>query len=165
MKKVNTYYRKHGTCQGCEGVTDARATQLDQAVKNGYSWETAPFPKYQLTNNGAEIRRAKQRLEQLTQDRAVGFQGWEFDGGTAEINTDLDRLQFFFNEKPDDATRADLKSGGFHWSPTEGAWQRQLNSNAIHAANYIPAVQPKSGERPTALQPKAPKRAEPEPER
>ena len=33
-----------------------------------------------------------------------------------------------------------------------GAWQRQLNDNAIRAADYIKAIYPASGERPSALQ-------------
>jgi hypothetical protein len=51
-----------------------------------------------------------------------------------------------------------LKRKGFHWSPREGAWQRQLNDNAIYAVNYIDFVKPIDGRRPTDLQPKAPQR-------
>ena len=38
MKKVNAYYRKNGTCKGCEGVSDETAQKLDDKVANGYSW-------------------------------------------------------------------------------------------------------------------------------
>ena len=43
MKKVNAYYRKHKTCQGCEGVSEEQAAELDESMKNAYSWETAPL--------------------------------------------------------------------------------------------------------------------------
>ena len=43
---------------------------------------------------------------------------------------------------------------GFHWSPTEGAWQRQLNSNAIYATDRLEFLKPLDGHRPSELQPK-----------
>lgn len=77
--------------------------------------------------------------------------GWEFDGGRVEANTDANRLQILFDEKPDEETREALKSNGFRWSPKAEAWQRQLTDNAYYGANYIQAIQPLSGEKPTDL--------------
>ena len=48
--------------------------------------------------------------------------------------------------------RTELKGGGFRWSPTAEAWQRQLTDNAYYAANSIKSIQPLSGEKPTDLQ-------------
>ena len=162
MKKVNAYYKKNGTCLGCEGLTEQQAQKLDIDVQTGYSWEKQPFPSYKLTNNNSEIRRLKKRIEQLTADKATGFVGWQFEGGEAVINEDKNRLQLYFDEKPSDADRAALKSNGFKWAPSDGAWQRQLNSNAFYAANRIDFIQPDNGKKPTELQPKAPKKNEPE---
>ena len=78
--------------------------------------------------------------------------GWEFDGGKVEANTEANRLQIFFEDKPDEATREALKSNGFRWSPKAGAWQRQLTSNAYYAADYVKAIAPLTGEKPTELQ-------------
>lgn len=97
------------------------------------------FPGYELTNNNANIRRMKQRIEQLrrehtnretlpTEDMKTA------DGITISENTALNRLQIFFPGKPAEDVRARLKSFGFRWSPTEGAWQRQLNDAARYAA-------------------------------
>ena len=61
-------------------------------------------------------------------------------------------MQIFFDEKPDAATREELKSNGFRWSPKAEAWQRQLTDNAYYSANYIKAIQPLTGEKPTDLQ-------------
>ena len=69
-------------------------------MKDGYSWETVPYPPFALSNNNQEIRRIKKRLETLTQNREVGFQGWEFDGGKVVANDDNNRLQIFFDEIP-----------------------------------------------------------------
>lgn len=72
-----------------------------------------------------------------------------------EANQEENRLQIFFDEKLDEETRAALKSNGFHWSPSVGAWQRQLNDRTIWAADRIKAIQPVSGEKPSELQRKA----------
>ena len=53
--------------------------------------------------------------------------GWEFPGGEAVANTDNNRLQLLFDEKPSAEQRTMLKQYGFHWSPSEQAWQWQLN--------------------------------------
>lgn len=162
MKAINSFYRKNGTVHGCPGVSEEAAEKLDEAVRTGYSWETAPFPSYELSGNNAEIRRLKQRIEQLTRDKEVGYVGWKFDGGETVANTGNNRLQLLFDEKPSAERRAVLKSNGFHWSPSEQAWQRQLNDNAIYAASRIDFIRPESGESPARIQPKAPKKGAPE---
>ena len=154
MKTINAYYRKHQTCRGCEGITDEEAARLDQRVKDGYSWETAPYPPFALSNNNQEIHRIKKRLETLTQNREVGFQGWEFDGGKVVANDDKNRLQIFFDEIPPAEVREALKGHGFRWARSEGAWQRQLSSNAIYAARHIAAIRPIDGSDPIKIQPK-----------
>jgi antirestriction protein ArdC len=44
------------------------------------------------------------------------------------------------------------EGNGFRWSPKEGAWQRQLTTNAYYAADYVKAIAPITGEKPTELQ-------------
>ena len=85
--------------------------------------------------------------------------GWQFEGGKVEVNKPDNRLQVFFDGKPDEATRAELKSNGFRWAPSVGAWQRQLNGNAFYAANNIKSIQPLTGEKPTDLQRRAAREA------
>ena len=162
MKEVNAYYRKNGTCEGFPGMEAARAARLDESVRQAYSWDKQPFPSYALTNNSAEIRRLKQRIEKLTVNQEVGFVGWTFDGGEVVANSEENRLQIFFDEKPDEQKRSALKGNGFKWSPSQGAWQRQLNDNAIYAASRMEFLRPESGESPVKLQPKAPKKDAPE---
>ena len=162
MKEVNAYYRKNGTCEGFPGMEAARAARLDESVRQAYSWDKQPFPSYALTNNSAEIRRLKQRIEKLTVNQEVGFVGWTFDGGEVVANSEENRLQILFDEKPDEQKRSALKGNGFKWSPSQGAWQRQLNDNAIYAASRMEFLCPESGESPVKLQPKAPKKDAPE---
>ena len=162
MKEVNAYYRKNGTCEGFPVMEAARAARLDESVRQAYSWDKQPFPSYALTNNSAEIRRLKQRIEKLTVNQEVGFVGWTFDGGEVVANSEENRLQILFDEKPDEQKRSALKGNGFKWLPSQGAWQRQLNDNAIYAASRMEFLRPESGESPVKLQPKAPKKDAPE---
>lgn len=156
MKKVNAYYRKNGTCKGCEWVADTTAQKIDDSMNNTNFPKSAPFPQYRLQNNNQEIRRLKARIEELTKNKDLGFVGWNFKGGEAVVNESNNRLQLIFDEKPDADQRANLKAHGFRWAPSEGAWQRQLNSNAIYAASRIDFIQPEDGKSPTQLQPKMP---------
>lgn len=154
MKQVNAYYRKHQTCRGCDLLTSEQAAELDAAMAKAYSWETAPFPSWALSNNNAEIRRLEKRIALLEQNREIGFQGWEFDGGRVEANMDANRLQVFFDEIPPEDVRQALKSNGFHWARSAGAWQRQLTGNAIYAARRVKAICPSDGTDPLKIQPK-----------
>lgn len=87
----------------------------------------------------------------------TGFVGWQFEGGEAVANQEENRLQLLFDEKPSEEQRSELKGWGFRWSPSNKAWQRQLNSNAIYAAGQIDFIKPLDGRTPRELQPK-PKR-------
>ena len=71
----------------------------------------------------------------------------------AKINEAENRLQLIFEEKPDANQRQELKSNGFKWAPSQGAWQRQLNQNAIRAAARIDFLRPEDGTSPYQLQP------------
>jgi len=152
MKAVNAYYRKHKTLDGCPHLPPEELEKLKADMASSWHLEDKPFATWALSNNSAEIRRVKDRIKSLSQQKEIGFVGWEFDGGKVEANIEANRLQIFFEDKPDEATREALKSNGFRWSPKAGAWQRQLTSNAYYAADYVKAIAPLTGEKPTELQ-------------
>ena len=153
MKGVNAYYRKHGTLEGCTLLKPEQIKELQEGMAQSWHLEkNKPFQSFELSNNNAEIRRIRGRIEQLKQHEEKSFVGWEFDGGRVEANKTDNRLQIFFDEKPDDAARAELKANGFKWAPSAGAWQRQLNNNAYYAAGYVSCIQPITGEKPIDLQ-------------
>lgn len=153
MKEVNAYYRKKGTVKGCPCLTEEQAITLDEKVRNRYPIHKQPYPSFMLTNNNAEINRLKKRIEDISADRETGFVGWKFKGGEAIVNEDTCRLQLVFDGKPNEEQRYYLKLNGFHWSPTEGAWQRQLNRNAIYAADRMEFIRPIDGSHTYELQP------------
>ena len=152
MKAVNAYYRKHKTLDGCPHLSPEQLEKLKADMASSWHLGDKPFATWALSNNSAEIQRVKDRIKSLSQQKEIGFVGWEFDGGKVEANTEANRLQIFFEDKPDEATREALKSNGFRWSPKAGAWQRQLTSNAYYAADYVKAIAPLTGEKPTELQ-------------
>ena len=101
------------------------------------------YPAYALQNNNANIRRIRERVEELKKRQTeLAPEGWEFDGGQVVVNTDENRLQIIFDGKPDADLRAELKSEGFRWAPSQGAWQRQLTDNAFRAARRIEQIAP-----------------------
>lgn len=144
MKAANAAIRLKDTEEGdrrlCElGYTPDEIKQLrepDYCGRIGY-------PAFELSNNSAVIRQTKKRIEEL-EKRQTGpaLEGWEFDGGRVEMNTAENRIQIFFDEKPDADLRTMLKGEGFRWAPSQGAWQRQLTDNAIRAAKRIKAIAP-----------------------
>ena len=155
MKEVNAYYRQNGTVIGCSCLSPKQAKTLDENVRCGDPTHRQPYPAYALTNNSAEIRRIKMRIQELQKAKENYYVGWEFAGGEVVPNTVNCRLQIFFNEKPDENKRMALKSRGFHWSTTENAWQRLLNDNALYAASRIEFLKPLDGSDPYKLQSKA----------
>ena len=152
MKAVNAYYRKHGTLDGCPHLSPENLENLKADMASSWHYEKKPFQSWELSNNNAEIRRVRQRIESLTRANEVAYVGWEFDGGHVEANREQGRLQVFFDGKPEVDARQQLKEHGFRWAPSVGAWQRLLNDNAYYASDRIACIQPLSGIKPTELQ-------------
>ena len=152
MKAVNAYYRKHKSLEGCPELDSEAIEKLKKRMEiRGI--QDKPYPSWALSNNNAEIRRIKERIQSLSVNKEELYTGWEFAGGRAEINVKDNRLQLFFDDKPDGKKiRDELKANGFRWSPKASAWQRQLNSNAIYAADAISSIKPLTGERVIELQ-------------
>lgn len=138
MKAANAHYRKNKTMRGYLDLSDDTADRIDQKIKGSYSWEQCPYPAYELTNNNATIRAVKDRMASLDRHREQQpLSGYHFNGGEVVANYGIDRLQVFFDEKPDSDTRSKMKSNGFRWAPSEAAWQRQLTLNAMSAAKSL----------------------------
>lgn len=100
------------------------------------------IPDYSLRNNLANIKRIQGRITELEAKERVretmrAERSEMPDGGRMVENVELDRLQLIFPGKPSDAIRTLLKSNGFRWAPSEGAWQRQLTQNARYAAQHV----------------------------
>lgn len=95
------------------------------------------FASFSLTNNSANIARLKDRLKHL--EALSSKSNKEYTIGDAKIveNYDENRLQIFFPGKPSDDIRSKLKSYGFRWAPSTGAWQQYINNRSIYSAKSI----------------------------
>jgi hypothetical protein len=137
-KAMNAYYRKHNTMKGFPDLSDEDAAKMDTSISSAYSFAQKPMPDYELTSIRGKIKRLQARLEELDKLQSNDVpEGWTFEGGEVVINAELNRLQIIFDYRPDDDTRTALKSNGFRWAPSQGAWQRQLTDNAIYAAKKL----------------------------
>ncbi len=141
MKAVNAYYRKHKTLDDCPDLTPETRRSIETSWARGW-YVGIPFPPYELSNNNAEIKRTKDRLALLRQVDQMEHIELDFDGGQIVTNEDINRVQILFDEKPDEATRSKLKSNGFRWSRTEGAWQTQRTPQSLRRACYLLGIGP-----------------------
>jgi hypothetical protein len=137
MKAVNAFYRKYKTCIGFEGITEEEARQLDDSMKQAYSWETAPFPSYELTSINNRIKTAKTRLEQLARVSDMPDEVIKFNNGEIHSDPETNRIIIRYNERQTGEVTSKLKRYGFKWSPTAQGWQRLRNPNALYAAKRI----------------------------
>lgn len=136
MKLVNTAHKRFlkdpASLDACD-LPDKWKEKI-RNYKSQYSWEPHPFAPFELTNNGANIRRMRARLEQLTKAKAT--RGFEAHGEKARLEDcpAENRVRLFYPGKPDEATRSRLKSAGFRWSPTIGCWQAYRHQHTYEIA-------------------------------
>lgn len=139
MKAVNAWWRKHKTLDGCPELTEAQREEVKADMARGWRVGDNPYPAWALSNNNANIHRVRERIESLKKEQERREQPTEeaHDGYILRENAEACRIQFVFDGKPEEGMRAILKSNGFRWAPSEGAWQRMLNDNGRSAAQRV----------------------------
>ena len=95
------------------------------------------YPSYLLTNNNQNIHRIEERLKRLKAVKEKGSSEQEYETFKVVENTEAMRYQIVFDGKPDAEVRTLLKSNGFKWAPSQGAWQRQITENGKWALNRV----------------------------
>lgn len=155
MKAVNAYYRKHGSLEGCPQLSALEIEELKAGMGRSWRKQPKPYEGYLLSNNNANIRQTRARIEELEQKAETEYKGWAFDGGEVKVDREANRLQVFFDSKPDRDTCSAMRHGGFRWAPSVGAWQRQLNDRSFYAADHLDCIRPLSGILPSRLQKEA----------
>ena len=114
-----------------KGLKDpARLLKPDYAGRIG-------FASYALSNNNANIRTVKQRIAQLEEREQMENTEQEYGDITVSVDFDDNRVRIEFPGKPSAEVRKKLKSNGFRWAPSQGAWQRQINRYAVEIAHDI----------------------------
>ena len=138
MKAVNAALRKKDIEEGNLDLMELGYTEDDiKEIRTPDIIGRIGYPAYRLQNNNQEIHRIEERINSLKTVKERGTTEEENEGYTYKEDTELMRIQFIFDDKPDEETRKILKQYGFRWAPSQGAWQRQLTSNGKDAARRV----------------------------
>jgi hypothetical protein len=152
MKNANAIVKKHEAKKLERGLANKELvaigltyTQAEQVLTPDFMGRKG-FPQYKLTNNNANNKRLKDRIEQIKTKlqgaKAVKNTGqaeeYVFDGGTIEVNYEIDRVQILFpGGRVDKELFKKLRSNGYVYSPTNQAFQRKITPQAIRNAIYL----------------------------
>ena len=136
MKAANKAIRMKDTEAGDDALREMGYSEeaIKQLREPDYCGRLG-YPGYLLTNNNANIHRVEERLNRLKEVKEKGSSEQEFGTFKVVENTEAMRYQIIFDGKPDAEVRTLLKSNGFKWAPSQGAWQRQITTNGKHALN------------------------------
>ncbi len=134
MKTANRIMRNVRTSDEQKAAELKKLGLSDDSIKSlleppMFSYQQRGFPAYALTNNNANIRRLKERIEdikrrqerqQAAADTPNGVKLETFKGQWSE--TEYCRVTFA--EKPDYSIIKDLKANGFYWQA--GCWHGEV---------------------------------------
>lgn len=125
MKEVNRLYRK-GDAAGLEALGLNLEKLRENVSAIGLSWVKAPYESYQLTNLGAEIRRAEARIQEIEDRQKVTAEAEIAPGGVLiDRREDANWCRVTFAEKPDRSILDALRGAGYRWGG--GSWQGYLD--------------------------------------
>lgn len=138
MKAVNAALRKKDIEEGNLDLMELGYTKDDiKKIRTPDFAGRIGCPAYMLQNNNQEIHRVEERINSLKEIKENGIIEEETENYTYREDSEIMRIQFIFEDKPDEETRNILKNNGFKWAPSQGAWQRQLTLNGKHAARRV----------------------------
>jgi hypothetical protein len=136
MKAVNKIIKTKKV--EAEKVTDIMELGLKEStavkIMNPQQFGGPGFASFTLTNNNAKIRSTKQRIQYLEKVAKIESSEEMYGDIKLVISSEDNRVQIFFPGKPSEEIRKQVKSMGFHWSYTVGAWMRQISNYSIYAA-------------------------------
>jgi hypothetical protein len=98
------------------------------------------FAGWALQNSNADIKRIKERIADIEKKQRQASSSVKFNGGVIEDNVQDNRIQIYFDSKPSSEIISKLKSRGFHWTPSLGAWQRMRSESANYAVKDITGI-------------------------
>ena len=96
------------------------------------------YPSYELTNNNAEIRRIKKRIEELEALRNSAPLEFENDDFSVAIDNGQVVIDFCHG-KPSQDVRTKVGRSGFTFSRSRGVWVRKATANAVATAEQLTA--------------------------
>lgn len=102
-----------------------------------YSYYKSGFQGFELTNNGANMRRLKDRLVAIERAKATEDQVLDKPWGRVEVCHADNRVRVFHDETPEADIRKYLKSNGFRWTPSLTCWQAYINDRSLNIAKGL----------------------------
>lgn len=116
----------------------AAAVGQELADKEKAFFDRWGYAGFHVQNRRANALRIKKRISQLSKiDREAPDKVEEIGDVRKVESAEENRLQLFFPGKPAPDVIKALKSYGFRWAPSVGAWQRQLSNGARYAAEQV----------------------------
>lgn len=112
------------------GLSETTAKELFQPDYMG----RVGFASFELSNNNANIRRMKTRLETVTEAKQAKETTIDGENARLEDCPSDNRVRLFFPGKPDADIRQRLKKNGFRWAPSLGCWQAYRNYHTLELA-------------------------------
>jgi hypothetical protein len=138
-KECNSAIRKHTKAGAAAQVAALMDLNFSEALaikilQPDYAGRIG-IPSYELTNNNANIRRMKERVEQLERQNATPETELEGENGIRMEDCPPDnRVRLYFPGKPEVDIRYKLKCSGFRWAPSLGCWQAYRHPHTITSA-------------------------------
>ncbi len=112
--------------------------EIWQAITTPDCMNRTGFAHYSLSNNNANIRRIKQRIEKLEAMEQLKTSEKTINGVRVVVNTEANRVQLFFPDIPGEDIRKRLRGRGFRFSRSEGnAWQQFISNSAVNHAYMV----------------------------
>ncbi len=135
MRAANTAVRAGGDVLGALAALGFREAHAKKLLEPDFAGRIG-FPDYALRNAAAESARLERRIAVLAA-RASTPRAADVVIGDARISEAENRVRITFPRVPPETVRRALKSAGFRWAPSVGAWQRQASNGARHAAERV----------------------------
>lgn len=145
MSATNAAIRKHKKAgeeaQVAALIALGHAERIARTLLQPDELRRIGYASYQLTNNNANIRRMRERLEELTKAKATEATEVQGEHARFEDNPADNRVRIFFPGKPSEQERSALKSAGFRWTPSLECWQAYRNERTIAIAKRKAGIQ------------------------
>lgn len=134
MKTANRIMRNVRTSDEQKAAELKKLGLSDDSIKSlleppMFSYQQRGFPAYALTNNNANIRRLKERIEDIKRRQERQQAAAESPNGV-KLETfkgqwsETEYCRVIFAEKPDYSIIKDLKANGFYWQA--GCWHGEV---------------------------------------
>lgn len=129
MKEFNKIIRTNKTKEAQIAALMATGFTADQLVEmmTPDCFGDVCFSSYALSENDADARRVKARIDELEKRSKRKSREKKGNGYTYREDAEENRLMFLFLGNPAEDARSLLKSSSFKWSPFRGAWLHEWN--------------------------------------